>query len=175
MPTDEEMQQLTNIFAEMRHTTDRVAAISCGAWLDDMLSAAIGTRFIRMGKDWKERIFDAQTAPLNTFHGKIVIGYALGIFGPKTRADMDAIRWIRNQFAHRPDPITFDQPDVAKKCMGLRISRLPSLGGLHAPLDDRASPRDHYIAAAQRISGRLLIAARANHTGDRPKPPDALP
>jgi hypothetical protein len=169
--------QLTVLFEEMQHQNDRVAAIACAAWLDDMLSGIIATRFIPLGTDWKERVFDAQTAPLTTMHGKIVIGYALGLYGPKTRADMDHIRWIRNQFAHRADPILFTQPEIAARCMKLQTARMPNPSGLPLPrvLDDHSPPKDHYIQSSLRISGRLLTAARASHTRERPKYPDTLP
>jgi hypothetical protein len=168
------VDELTVLFNEMQHANDRVAAISCAAWLDDMLSAAISVKFIRLGVDWKERVFDSAVAPLSSLHAKITIGYAMGLYGPLARADLDIIRSVRNKFAHRANPISFNDQNISKKCLTLRYSRLPSEGILGWVGDD-ASPREHYIHASLKLASRLLIPARASRILARPKPPDALP
>jgi len=43
----------------------------------------------------KTKLFDFE-GPLGTFSAKIAIAYALGIFGPKTKHDLDLIRRLRN-------------------------------------------------------------------------------
>lgn len=163
--------QLDTLFRELSHENDRVAAITCAAWLDDTLSAAIATRFINLGKEWKERVFDNQNAPLSTFSGKIVIGYALALFGSQTRADLDIIRWVRNQFAHHAQPVSFDRADISEKCLKIKTSRDDDARGFLKPLTDADAPKEHYLRASLRIGGQLLNQARANHTASRPKPP----
>ena len=60
-PEDEKFQRqlderVRELLAEFTHATDRVAAISCAAYLDDALGAAIGTNFIKLGAHWKDRV-----------------------------------------------------------------------------------------------------------------------
>jgi hypothetical protein len=82
-------EEYRTLFEEMQNANDRVAAVSSAAWVDDTLAAALSTRFVKMGKTWTDRVFDGAGAPLGTFSAKIVIGYALGLFGPLTRTDLD--------------------------------------------------------------------------------------
>lgn len=172
---EDAMAELQVLHEQMQHQNDRVAAIACAAWLDDMLGAAISTKFIRLGEDWKKSIFDSQGAPLSTMSGKIRIGYALGVFGPKTRADLDKIREVRNKFAHSSGALSFNDPALSVKCMALYTSRMshPRVSGV--ALGDAATPKDHYIQSALRISGKLLMIARSGLKNDRPKHPDGLP
>lgn len=168
------VDQITTLFSEMRHANDRVAAISCAAWLDEALSTAIATRFIRLGKEWKERVFDSQNAPLNPFHGKIVIAYALGIYGPRTNSDLNIIRWVRNQFAHSANPVAFARSDISERCIKLTSSRIYT-EGIAGSLTDEATPKQHYVHASQRISTQLLVFARANQIAYQPRHQESLP
>jgi hypothetical protein len=81
--------QLNALFKEVQHASDRVAAISATAFLDDSLRVVLRSRFISMGRDWEDRIFSGLGAPLATLSSKIIMGYALGIYGPLTRKDLD--------------------------------------------------------------------------------------
>ena len=47
-------------------------------------------------------VFDNETAPLKTFHARIVMGYTLGIYGKVTRENLQTIKNIRNVFADSP-------------------------------------------------------------------------
>jgi DNA-binding MltR family transcriptional regulator len=58
------------------------------------------------------------TGPLATFSAKIRLGYALGIYGRKTRHDLDVVREIRNAFAHAQKVITFENQEIANLCSG---------------------------------------------------------
>src|ERR1700759_1490847 len=116
-----------------------------------MLSVAIAAKFVRMGSEWKQRVFDNAVSPLSTFGAKITIGYAMGLYGPLARADLDIIRWVRNQFAHRADPVSFNDHNISEKCLLLKYSRLPSEGILGAILAE-APPRQHYIHSSLRLS-----------------------
>jgi hypothetical protein len=53
---------------------------------------------------------------LGTFARKIELGYALRIYGPRTRANLTTLRHLRNAFAHAKIPLTFDTPQVAAVC-----------------------------------------------------------
>lgn len=148
---------IASVFTETLHVSDRVAAISCAALLDDTLGAAIAARFIKMGKDWEDRIFIDHNAPLGTFASKIVVGYAMGLFGPLTRANLDRIRSIRNDFAHSAAPVSFDAPVISNKCNQLTVlhPELPDIPEwIRGTLD---TPRNRYIGASQWIAIDLSI------------------
>jgi hypothetical protein len=55
-------------------------------------------------------------APLATLSARIDAGYALGIYGPDMKADLQTIQRIRNTFAHSRHHLDFSSPDIAKAC-----------------------------------------------------------
>ena len=64
------------------------------------------------------------TAPLATFSSRIKIGYALGLYGPKTRSDLDGVRELRNAFAHGSAAVNFDAPEIVQRCGRLSCAEL---------------------------------------------------
>lgn len=63
----------------------------------------------------KKLVGGGEDSPM-TFAMKIRMAYALGVFGPKTRDDIDTMRHIRNFFAHDRSHLTFSDPDVSGLC-----------------------------------------------------------
>jgi hypothetical protein len=93
-----------------------------------------------------------ERGPLSDFASKIQVGYAMGLFGPKTKQDLGLIREIRNAFAHSLALISFDTKEIADVCHMLHTHTLaeefatpiasaevaPSYGGVgreYGPLD----------------------------------------
>jgi hypothetical protein len=169
----ETARHIGEILRETLHASDRIAAISSAALVDDILGAAIGERFVKLGKDWQDRIFDNPLAPLSSFHSKIIIGYAMGIFGPLTRADLDIIRSVRNDFAHSAPSLSFNDKRIADKCYKItrRQSELGTELKVQFLLPEENSPRSRYIGAAQ------IIALKLSHAEEerRPSFPSYLP
>jgi hypothetical protein len=169
----EDVVHIASIFRETLHVSDRVAAISCAALLDDVLGAALSARFVKVGKDWQDRIFDNPTAPLGNFHSKIIIGYAIGLFGPLTRANLDIIRSIRNDFAHSVLSPTFDDSGIATKCNRLTRSEYEKndYDGRMPEIFSAINPRNLYITTSQHVALRLSARTRRK----RPISPSYLP
>lgn len=55
-----------------------------------------------------------RSGPLSTTGALINRASQLGILSPESRSQIDLIRKVRNKFAHTFEPITFDDPLVAK-------------------------------------------------------------
>jgi hypothetical protein len=169
----ETARHIGEILAETLNASDRIAAISCAALLDDILGSAIERRFVRLGKDWQDRIFGNPAAPLSSFHSKIVIGYVMGVFGPSTRADLDIIRSVRNDFAHSAPSLSFDDKRISDKCYKIkpRQSVLGTEPKVQFIVSGEDSPRSRYIVAAQ------YIALQVSQDEDemRPNFPSYLP
>src|SRR5258708_26370800 len=68
----------------------------------------------------RRRIFDFDGA-VGTFSNKILIAYAFKLIGPMTRADLDLIRLLRNEFGHTRMPINFGTPEVHEVCKQFKI------------------------------------------------------
>jgi DNA-binding MltR family transcriptional regulator len=179
MPPQDHFQAITFeqfqvLFDELYNASDRVTAITCTALLDDMLGATLLTRFVLIGdsketRKWKDRIFASANGPLSTFSSKIVIGYALGLYGSPTYADLDGIREIRNKFAHTPKPIHFTDEAIAKLCGKLKTVGVIHLG-LSAPFPLDTGSKAKYANVVSGIAWRLRKLIEKSPA--RPSPPD---
>jgi DNA-binding MltR family transcriptional regulator len=74
--------------------------------------------------------------PLENFYGKNHLGYALGIYGSTTLSNLEAVRRIRNAFAHSPLRITFETKQVAAEAQKIKLERL-ELGELNRLSESR--------------------------------------
>jgi hypothetical protein len=84
--------------------SDRATAVMFGSFLEVNLERFL---FKQMRPDLnskdRRQLFEYEGA-LGTFSSKIVVAYALELIGPVTRADLDLIRFLRNEFAHPAFP-----------------------------------------------------------------------
>jgi hypothetical protein len=58
-------------------------------------------------------------------HG--VVAYAFKLIGSITRADLDLIKFLRNEFAHSRLPFDFKTPEVRAVCDQLKIVEVPGI------------------------------------------------
>lgn len=135
---------------------DRVAAIMEATKLESELEDAIKSKMVSLNNTEHGEIFTGEGA-LATFGAKIKIAYALGVFGKRTRKDLDTIRAIRNAFAHCRKPLFFHTEEVAGACALLTVvARTPNLSsfkGIPRPID---TPREMYLASTRLILGALM-------------------
>jgi hypothetical protein len=106
-----EGMDLDRAWKEISEGSDRSAAIIGAAFVDDSLQCALESRMIGLCSQVPNEIF--VNGPLRSFSSKIFLGFALGLYGPLLKKDLNVIRNIRNAFAHAMMPITFDSPEVA--------------------------------------------------------------
>jgi hypothetical protein len=112
MPTYEHFHEFYQQVSAEKN--DRGAALMLAANVENgLLYILRRTLVIKHGQDKRLFRFDA---PIGTFEAKIRIGYALDIFGPETKNNLDCIKAIRNAFAHAVVPITFQTKEVADVC-----------------------------------------------------------
>jgi hypothetical protein len=166
-------EQIVALVGELQNVSDRVTAISCAAFLDDTVGAALMARFIPIGVTWKDRIFTGVNAPFGSFYSKMVAGYALGLFGPLTYADLNIIRSVRNDFAHTATPLLFTDEAISKKCGQLTTPSRTELG-LGMPFPGETGPKVTYAQTALGIANRLLVPIR-RAPPPRPSVPTDLP
>lgn len=99
---------------------EMAAVLMIGSLLDSTLQKFILARFPRPPDDIKGDMFGSGS-PLREFSSKIKIGYAMGLYGPKTRKDLDSIREVRNNFAHTLQPINFETTEVINVCKRIKF------------------------------------------------------
>ena len=123
------------ILTELDTMHDRSAAIICAAHLESNLETAIANNLIPLSKEEYDTIFVLDGAPLSSFAGKIRMAYALGIIGRQTKADLEAIKAVRNAFAHARRPITFSTQEITSTC-----STIQFLSGVSRPDEPGFTP-----------------------------------
>jgi hypothetical protein len=117
---DHQSDDLLAVLKEIRDHPPRAAAIVAAALLEDSLRWSMESYLTdSLTEGDLHGLFSDETAPLASFHGKIVMGYALGMYGPAARNDLLAIKRIRNAFAHAPRSITFETAEIVTECQRL--------------------------------------------------------
>lgn len=101
-----------DILHELDHQSDRGAALICAAMVEIGLRWAMQCR-LALFKDCGEILFEKEGAPLGAFSARIKVARGMGVIGPQVEAHLDCLRRIRNQFAHSPLKIDFENPLIA--------------------------------------------------------------
>jgi DNA-binding MltR family transcriptional regulator len=134
---------------------DHAIAVVAATVVEKALQVAITTRFAKVTEENWDEIFRFDRGPLGTLSSKIKLAHALGLFGPKTRSDLDHVREIRNAFAHSMSLIRFDTPEVADICEQLHT---PSTATLLTSFG--VTPRAKYLNTTTMIAERLKQGIR---------------
>jgi hypothetical protein len=137
----------------------RGAAILRATDVENALRKSI-RRWLNLGPKMRDELFGSN-GPGGTFTNKIIIAHALGIFGDKTRQNLDIIRTIRNAFAHAAHPIRFDDPDIATLCEYLEVPDPIRFGDVKGPLspdpESSSAAREKYRMTCENTAQNLLV------------------
>ena len=106
--------EVSRYYRSLEAETDRGAAVLAVAFFEEQLKKAI---------DFSTTAFKSFSP---NFRLKIEIAYAIRLFDQETRVGLHIVREIRNKFAHKSDPLTFDHGEVADKCRKLKTARTPA-------------------------------------------------
>jgi hypothetical protein len=137
---------IKKIVDELVNENDRARAIVGGSLVDGILDYAIVARIKNLEPGEESKLFKPG-GPFHSCDQKIQAGFAIGLFGPLTRADMECINEVRNIFAHNMNPMDFDHEDVVQRCKGLRTG---------SGVDGTMSTRDRFVFAIQWIVDGLV-------------------
>jgi hypothetical protein len=120
-PFDHDNDDLIKLLKEIADYPPRAGAIMAVAMLDDTLRWSIeGFLANDLTDDDRSAVFEQEHAPMASFHCKILMGHALGIYGSITKGDLVAMKRIRNAFAHAPRSIDFETAEIVSECRRLR-------------------------------------------------------
>jgi hypothetical protein len=103
--------------------SDRACGILFASWTELIIERSIKDK---LKPDPPSALFDFD-GPLGTFSAKIMMAYAMDLFGHKTNHDLMLIRTMRNEFAHCQLPLRFELPEVKAVCAHLM---LPDVDGM---------------------------------------------
>ncbi len=124
---------------EFRHSltpeTDRGCAIAAAAFLDEELKTLLASVLADEPKLLKEMF--SHNGPLANFSSRIDFAMLMGLLSRVTWHDLHIIRRIRNDFAHSPHPLSFDDGAIRSRCGELR----------HTIRGHEAQSRQHFTSA----------------------------
>jgi DNA-binding MltR family transcriptional regulator len=132
---------------------DRGTALVATAWLDDALKECLRAVF-RPDRAVADELLRAD-GPLGTFSARTKLVYLLDMVEPTARKDLDLIRVIRNDFAHRRDNLRFTTQSIRDRCRQLHGATACRLGGLML-----RSPRQRFVVTAYFLAEYLMGCAK---------------
>jgi hypothetical protein len=149
---------------EVSHENDRGNALILGAYAERVLENTIARCLIREAASAPlyDRVFGADEAgAINGFAGKIVLGYALGLYTEQVREDLQTIRHIRNVFAHAVSNVDFTTPEIAEACNFYIVNRTWG-GGKRDSREwlDKASARQKFVTGVFWTIFRIITEAQ---------------
>lgn len=101
--------------SELFDSSDRACAILGGVYLDARLLQLLKGFFV----DEAAMVRDLMRRELQPFVTRIKLCYALGFITSSERDDLDRVREIRNDFAHKLHGLSFATPMIATRCAQL--------------------------------------------------------
>lgn len=163
----------------------RATAVMFGSFVEVALERLLASKMRPLNSKDRKQVFEYEGA-VGTFASKTVIAYAMKFIGPVTRADLDLIRFLRNEFAHSRIPFDFQTPEVAEVCKHLQFPELPGSLIPHGYLSrvaddelatatDRTAPKTRFILACHSLSYRMILETHGPREGDMALPEPILP
>ncbi len=130
------------------------AAVLGAVMVEHELELLLRRRFFRKDDEtWWSLV--SENGPLSSFYGKILMGYAFGIYDEKIRDDLNVIRHVRNAFAHAKRLIDFDNELVVAELQRLKGRYIPKRYFTLAPEVVGVAIKAGYITMCYRISSKL--------------------
>lgn len=102
---------------EFQKETDRGAALLSVALFDEILTKSL-LAFLADEKTTRELLCDAMS-PLGSFSAKAKLCLSLGLLNDFQYREIDTIRKIRNEFAHKGLGLTFQDKNIIRLCRKL--------------------------------------------------------
>jgi DNA-binding MltR family transcriptional regulator len=167
IPNDKESRAvLQELEAQANPLSDYAIALIGASLLEKALEVALLARFVPLSKDERARLFQP-TGPLGGLAAASQLAYAIGVFGSKTRADIEHVRAIRNAFAHGRRTLSFETREIVEIC---RLLRIPDVVTIAESAADRRTPRGRYIETSVTLSECLKssLSDPANVSKRRP-------
>ena len=112
-----------DLSSQLGKETDRGAALVGAAFLENLLGALVEDFLLEDHKTTK-KLLKGPLAPLGGFYSRIIASYSLGLISEDEMHDLDIIREVRNDFAHKAKSMSFSTSIVRTKLENLRVPHL---------------------------------------------------
>lgn len=146
-----EIRQLGKFLSVFNGESDRGAALSAAAMLDERLAEILGAYFTQTKASTD--LLDGFNAPLGAFSSRAMAALALGLIEEEEMRQVTIIRKIRNEFGHTWDNLNFDNGKIADLA-----KQLPWRGPRE--FESTHKPRERFNTAVAMLLVDLLWRAR---------------
>jgi mannitol operon repressor len=145
------LRPFADFLEEFNGETERGAALTAAAFLDDLLRNVIEAFLIRnrSGKS----LTDGFNAPLGTLSSRIAACHAMGLISDGEFQECELMRKIRNEFAHKMKT-SFGAEPVRSMC-----------GAMHYSVPGEKSPRGQFTSSA--VVMLMRLTNRAHYVGQK--------
>ena len=106
--------------SEFQRESDRSAAILAAAFLDEALGRILKKSMIA-NKKLTDKLL-GPVGPLGSFGSRILICYLLGRISDEEYRDLEVVRKIRNDFAHKMHGMSFETEGIKGRCSNLILA-----------------------------------------------------
>ena len=107
-------EEIKTLLSEMFNQSDRAAAVVAASVLDELLRKALLSFLLESSK--ADELLFGVYKPLSSLKAKTDVALLLGLISPDECADLNTIRQIRNDFAHKFDILTFSTTGISLLC-----------------------------------------------------------
>lgn len=107
------------ILKEIHEQTPRGAVLIAAAYVEERLVDALKSR-LNHHPTIENKIFKGY-GPMASFSMRIDFGLLLGIYDENTHRVLRTLKDIRNDFAHKPEPIDFQTQKIRDLCYNLEL------------------------------------------------------
>jgi mannitol operon repressor len=114
-------KDFTDFLEEFNKESDRGAALSSAAYVDDLL-ADIARAFLIENRS-SASLVDEYPGALSSFSSRILIAHAMGLISEDERDECNIIRKVRNEFAHSVR-MSFSNAKVEALCTSLKFATI---------------------------------------------------
>ena len=104
---DRKLGDWSRMLSAIGDESERGKVLVSAVFLDNQLRVIIES-FLLKNRGTK-KLLEGPTAPLGTFSSRIIMAYALGLIDAREKSTIDAIRKIRNEFAHDISVSLYDE------------------------------------------------------------------
>ncbi|MBK7003138.1 MAG: hypothetical protein IPH35_25445 [Rhodoferax sp.] len=122
---EQDIAYFSGFLEEFQKESDRGGALVGAALLDARLERLLLAHMLP-GKVAEDLVIGGN-APFGTFSSRINGCYAFGLITASERQDLNIVRSIRNEFAHREHGITFADSKIQGFCSSLKSRRSPEM------------------------------------------------
>lgn len=162
METDDgdALSDLNRLLEGLDHLDDRTLVLALAAFMEETLKRLLLAHLVdcKQSRD----LVDGFDAPLGTLSARIKAAYALGLLSEPYYRDLEALRRVRNKFAHNWRGISLGDSDLR--------ALIGTMGpGVSLPSAVPEAPRSKLRGAISTIAIALNIHVKALQRGTTPR------